>query len=185
MKHLSVLGLLAMLSVLAGCNGKGGNDNSPAVGKTAGMSDNKNNDQQEMLQANREVYTAIETGNEETLRKYISADAVDRNGGPNGKEIKGEEIIKVLSSFHNDVDNMKMEIISQATDGDYIFTLVRATGTTKKPWMGMPANFKLDSKSVDVVRVKDKKMVEHWQYMDPAEMMKMGGMAAGGDKKQR
>jgi hypothetical protein len=42
----------------------------------------------------------------------------------------------------------------------------------------MPANFKIDSKSVDVIRVDNMKMKDHWAYMDPAEMMKMMPPAA-------
>jgi predicted SnoaL-like aldol condensation-catalyzing enzyme len=69
-----------------------------------------------------------------------------------------------------------MEVISEAISGDYLFTLVRLTGTTTaSPGMGMPPNKKMDSKSVDVVKLKDGKAVEHWEFVDPKDMMAMMG----------
>lgn len=171
MKRLLILGLSAVVIALPACNDKGGNN-----------ADNNANLHSAMLQANRNVQKAIETGNVDTLRKYISTDAVDHGGGPNGSDVKGEEIIKQLSSVHNDINNLKFETISEAANDEYIFALGRMTGTTNKPVWGMPANFKVDNKSVDVIRVKDMKMVDHWTFVDPAEMMKMmppGGPNAG------
>jgi predicted ester cyclase len=170
MKRLLIFGLFATVIALPACN-KGGNN-----------ADTNANLHNEMLQANRHVQKAIETGNVDTLRKYISTDATDHGGGPNGSDVKGEEIIKMLSSVHNDINNLKMETISDAANDDYIFALVHMTGTTNKPVWGMPANSKVDNKSVDVIKVKDMKMVDHWSYVDPAEMMKMmppGGSGAG------
>ena len=60
--------------------------------------------------------------------------------------------------------------------GDYLFTLARLTGTTTaNPGMGMPPNKKMDLKSVDVVKVKNGKATDHWQFVDPKEMMEMMG----------
>ena len=38
--------------------------------------------------------------------------------------------------------------------------------------MGMPAGSKMDEKGVDVIKLKDGKMVEHWGFVDPVAMMK-------------
>ncbi len=35
------------------------------------------------------------------------------------------------------------------------------------------SNTKMDMTTVDVVKFKDGKAVEHWSYMDPKDMMKM------------
>jgi predicted ester cyclase len=129
------------------------------------------------LAKNKEIYKAIETGDVSKIRDYIDKDAVDHGGGPNGQDVKGgDSIISMLGSIHNSFTDLKMEVISDAMSGDYLFTLARLTGTTTaNPGMGMPPNKKMDLKSVDVVKVKNGKAIDHWQFVDPKEMMEMMG----------
>ena len=119
------------------------------------------------------VYKAFETGDMSGLDSVIDKDVVDHNAGPSG-EIKGlDSLKKMFTQMHDNIADLKIESIANATDGDYDFDLNHMTGTTKTAFMGMPANTKLDMMSVDVVKIKDGKAVEHWGYMDPNEMMKM------------
>lgn len=125
---------------------------------------------------NEAVYKAIESGNLSGLDSIISKETVDHSI-PGGGEAKGDSIIAMLSKMHNSFSDLKMEVIADAAEGDYVFTLVRMVGTTTaNPAMGLPANTKIDSKSVDVVKFKDGKAVEHWGFEDPQEMMKMMNM---------
>ena len=117
------------------------------------------------------------------LKDLITADAIDHNGSPTGEDIKGgDSIIAMLGQIHSSFQpGLKFNIISQAVDGDYLFTLSEMIGTTSaNPGMGMPANTKMDSKSVDVVKLKDGKAAEHWSFMSPADMMKMMSMGKEG-----
>jgi len=126
------------------------------------------------------VYRAIETGDMSGLDSFIDKDIVDHNAGPNGAEIKGLDSLKAMfTRMHDNMSDLKMESIANATDGDYGFDLNHTTGTTKNAFMGMPANTKFDMMNVDVVKIKDGKAVEHWGYVDPNEMMKMMQMAKG------
>jgi predicted ester cyclase len=129
------------------------------------------------LANNREIYKAIETGDVSKIKGYIDKDAVDHEGGANGQDVQGgDSIIAMLGSIHNSFTDLKMEVISEAISGDYLFTLVRLTGTTTaNPGMGMPPNKKMDSKSVDVVKLKNGKASEHWEFVDPKDMMAMMG----------
>lgn len=170
MKRLKVLGLFLFVNLFFGCNRKGGNEVTATNDTTANHS---NAQQQEMLQANREVQRAIETGDSLTLRKYITADAVDHGGGPNGADVKGDELMSTLNSAHSGINNLKFETLEEAATDDHVFSLVRMTGTTNKPIWGMPANFKIDSRSIDLLKMKDGKITDHWNFMEPAEMMKM------------
>jgi predicted ester cyclase len=115
---------------------------------------------------------AIETGDSTVIDSLIASDAVDHSA-PNGKEMKGDSIKWMLRNMHNEISDLNMDIIADAAEGDYVFTLSRMTGTTKTAGMGMPPNTKMDMKGVDVVKFRDGKAVEHWSYMDPKDMMKM------------
>ncbi|HEV7620711.1 MAG TPA: ester cyclase [Flavisolibacter sp.] len=121
---------------------------------------------------------AIETGDSSKIN--IASDAVDHNGGPQGRELKGDSIKWYLADMHNHFGDLKFVIINDASDGDYVYSYTRMTGTTKDASMGIPAGTKLDMKGVDVLKFKDGKLSEHWGYMDPNDMMKM--MQASGIK---
>ncbi|MDB5193571.1 MAG: SnoaL-like polyketide cyclase [Segetibacter sp.] len=180
MKHVKVLSF-AIIVVFSACNEKAADEGkTTAITASAATLDSDN--RAEMMKANSEVQRAIETGDTVTLRKYISADAIDHGGGENGADAKGEEIVRMLANVHNDIDNLKFETLEESANDDHVFALVRMTGTTNKPVWGMPANFKVDSKSIDLVRLKDNKMIEHWTFLEPAEMMKM--MNPGGGSKK-
>ena len=168
MKRLTVTALFAFIIMFVACNDKGADNTTTTTDKGAGN---------DMLATTHEVYRAIETGDSATLSKHISADAVDHGGGPNGEDVKGAEVIRMLANFHKDIDNLKVEVIEEAASDDHIFAVVRMTGTTNKAVWGMPKGHNMDNKSIDLIKVKDGKMVDHWAYFEMAEVMKMMGGA--------
>jgi len=138
--------------------------------KDSGTADNSQNEKN--LENNRKVYQAIQTGNAAVIDSLIASDAVDHQG-PNGMDIKGPDSVRhMLVDMHNHVKDLKLEIIADAANGDYIFAMAHISGTMNDASMGMPAGSKMDEKGVDVVKIKDGKMVEHWGFVDPNEMMK-------------
>src|SRR5688572_23845859 len=118
MKRLSGFILLLTFTVLFSCNDK----TADATGTDATASSGA--DQKAMLEANHAVQRAIETGDSATLRKYLTAESVDHGGGPNGEDVKGDDIVRMLSSIHNDIDNMKFEVLQEAANDDHVFCLV-------------------------------------------------------------
>ena len=136
-------------------------------GTTGNSSQNEKN-----LENNRKVYKAIETGDAAVIDSLITSDAVDHQG-PNGMDIKGKDSVRhMLTDMHNHVKDFKLEIIADAANGDYIFAMAHISGTMSDASMGMPAGSKMDEKGVDVIKLKDGKMVEHWGFVDPGAMMK-------------
>jgi predicted ester cyclase len=140
-------------------------------GATNGTSSAKDSTIERNLASNKKVYKAFETGNKAVLDSFISSDAVD-HAGPNGTTMSGDSIKNMLADMHNHVKDLNVNIITAAANEDYIFTYTEFTGTAADSTWGMPAGTKIDEKSVDLVRVKDGKMVEHWAFADPNEMMK-------------
>lgn len=127
-------------------------------------------------------YKAMESGDEAKLKSWINADAVDHNGSPTGEDVVGaDKITAMLKQMHNSFEpGFKMNVVSQAVDGDYLYSLVEMKGTTTaNPDMGFPPSTKMDSKSVDLVKLKDGKAQEHWAFMSiPDVMMMMKGKEA-------
>jgi len=141
-------------------------------GATNGTSSANDSTIEKNLVKNRKVYKAVETGDRAVLDSSISSDAVDHSG-PNGTTISnGDSVKNMLADMHNHIKDLNINIITAAANDDYIFTYSELTGTAADSTWGMPAGTKLDEKGVDLVKVKDGKMVEHWAFADPNEMMK-------------
>jgi predicted ester cyclase len=118
----------------------------------------------------RAVYKAIESGDVSGLDSIIAKDIDDHDMGG----VKGLDSVKArLGDIHNHFSDLKFDVISQASNGDYHFTMLTFSGTPKDNSMGMEPGKSFSMKGVDVVRIKDGKAVEHWGFTDNAEMMKM------------
>lgn len=126
---------------------------------------------QKNIDASNIINKAIQTGDVSTLDKVIAADAVD-HAGMTG-DIKGLDSIKaVLEKIHNWAD-MKMEVIKELADDEYVFQWIRFKGTAKTADMGLPVGSTFDLTAIEVGKFKDGKVVEHWEFMQPSDMMKM------------
>lgn len=147
--------------------------NSDKTEKTAGdtmSSDKKDNSMTEKnLAASHVVDKAFETGDPGGIDSVVSGDFVDhRDRG----DVKGRDSLKaMITSMHKDFPDMKMEHIKELADDEYVFSLNRYTGTSNGE-MGMPKG-PYDMKAIEVVKFKDGKGVEHWSFMESADMMKM------------
>ena len=126
---------------------------------------------QKNLDAAHGINKAIESGDMNKLGDYIATDAVDH--GDHG-DVKGLDSIKAeLAMMHTMSTDMKSETTKELADKDYVFQWMHFTGTASTAGMGMPPGTKYDMTSIEVSRFQDGKSVEHWEYMEPREMMKM------------
>lgn len=127
---------------------------------------------QRNLDINVKIMKAIETGDAATINSLIADDVVDHMG-PNGKEIRGGDILKpMLIDMHKHIKDLKFDVITTSANSDYVFTLSKITGTVIDSSMGMPAGTVMNEDVVDLVKIKDGKITEHWGFVDPAAMMK-------------
>jgi predicted ester cyclase len=93
--------------------------------------------------------------------------------GPDGKEIKGGDKLKpMLIDMHKHMKDLKFDVITTSANTDYVFTLSKISGTVIDSSMGMPAGTLMNENVVDLVKIKDGQVTEHWGYVDPAAMMK-------------
>jgi predicted SnoaL-like aldol condensation-catalyzing enzyme len=120
------------------------------------------------LAASRIVDNAFETGDASKIDSAVAADFVDHtdHGEANRDSLKA-----MIVMMHKQFPDMKTQIIKELADEDYVFTLMRFAGTSNGQ-MGMPKG-PYDMHAVQVVRFKDGKAVEHWEYTQWQEMEKM------------
>jgi predicted SnoaL-like aldol condensation-catalyzing enzyme len=125
---------------------------------------------QKNLAASHIVNDAFQTGDISKIDSAIASDFVDHTD----KGDKNRDTLKaMIAIMHGASKDMKMEIIKEVADSDYVFSWMRFSGTGDGS-MGMPKG-PYDMKAVEVEKFKDGKAIEHWEFMDPAEMMKMMG----------
>ena len=132
----------------------------------------------------RAIDDAISSGDVAKLDQYIATDGVDHSGEHG--DIKGLDSIKAnLKRLHDDYKDMKLESLQRASNGDYVFSLTRFTGTNSVASMGAPAGTHFDMNGVHILKFgSDGKATEHWEYFSMADAMKMmGGMHMESKKK--
>jgi predicted SnoaL-like aldol condensation-catalyzing enzyme len=171
MKKFSGVTVIALATFFSSCTNNTGS--TSATANPAPPTDSTALTQAAKNKANTlAVYKGVETGDLSVMDNFVADDVVD-HGGSHG-DIKGRDNVKKeLADIHNHISNLKMEMIAEATSGDYHFALVRVTGTSKDDSMGWPANSPVDDTSIDLVRLANGKAVEHWQFMDSRNVMAM------------
>jgi predicted SnoaL-like aldol condensation-catalyzing enzyme len=120
------------------------------------------------LAASHAVIKAFDTGDPSMIDNVVASDFVDHTdrGDKNRDSLKA-----MIVAWKADSKDSKTEIIKELADHEYVFSWLRFTGTTSGT-MGMPAG-PYNMTSIEVVRFKDGKAVEHWGFMELREMMKM------------
>ena len=125
---------------------------------------------QKNLESSHIVNKAFETGDHSMIDSAVASDFVDHSEhGDMGRD----SLKAMITMVHKAMPDVKMEVIKELADNDYVFTLMHFTGTCDGS-MGMPKG-PVDMHQIQVVRFKDGKGVEHWAYTENTEVMKMMG----------
>ncbi len=126
------------------------------------------NNRDRNLAATHVISDAFGSGDVSKIDAVVASDFVDHTDrGDMGRDSL-KAMIKMWKAASKDA---KTEIIKELADDEYVFSWMRFTGSSDGS-MGMPAG-PYDMKSIEVVRFKDGKAVEHWGFMEPRDMMKM------------
>ena len=148
-----------LVLICISCNNKAG-DAQAGDDKMSGQAE-KN------LAASHIVVDAFQTGDISKIDSAVASDFVDHTErGDMGRD----SLKSMIKMWHGASKDNKMEIIKELADDEYVFSWMRFTGTSDGS-MGMSAG-PYDMRSIEVVRFKDGKAVEHWGFMEPREMMK-------------
>jgi predicted SnoaL-like aldol condensation-catalyzing enzyme len=124
---------------------------------------------QKNLAAADAISKAFTTGNVNAIDSFVSDDFMDHS---DRGDVKGKDSLKAMVKFtHENMKDMKQEMIHELADDDYVFTWMRWTGSSNGAG-GMPGG-PYDFHAMEMSKFKNGKAVEHWTYVDAKEMMKM------------
>lgn len=137
--------------------------------KTAGTSKGLSTQAQKNLDASREISKGFETGDVSRIDSFVASDFVDHTAD---KGDMGRDSLKAMMvAVNRDFPDIKMEVTKEWADDDYVVTQMHFTGNSPGG-SGMPAG-PIDMHAIQVVKFRDGKAVEHWEYMEMRDMMKM------------
>ncbi|MEO8770977.1 MAG: ester cyclase [Ferruginibacter sp.] len=158
MKKFLFVSATALCCFFISCNNNNSGGLSPAAQKN--------------LDANHAIQKAFETKDFSKIGDYIADDAVD-HAGEKG-DVKGLANMKIeFDKMAAMTENDKTDIKKELADDEYVMSWSRYNGKMKTDGMGMKAGDPFDMGGIEVTKFKDGKAIEHWSFMDMADMMKM------------
>jgi predicted SnoaL-like aldol condensation-catalyzing enzyme len=123
---------------------------------------------QKNLEAMNIVNKAFETGDTSRIDEVFAKDFIDHTEfGETGID----SLRKMIITMHKEFPDMKSEVIKEMADEEYVFALMKFSGISNGQ-MGMPKG-PFQMQSVQVVRFKDGKISEHWEYVSMRDVMRM------------
>jgi predicted ester cyclase len=125
------------------------------------------------------IERGFNNGELDVLEEFVAHDIVEhQDGSTSGIDGLRALITELRSQF----SDLHLEIEDTATSGDTVWFRIRSTGTNDGPLWGRPATGRpIDITVMDVMRVADGRMVEHWGVADRLAVLKQtGAMGRGG-----
>ena len=137
--------------------------------KTAGTSTGLSTQAQKNLDASHAISKAFETGDVSGIDSVVASDFVDHTADRG--DVGRDSLKAMMVMVNREFPDSKMEVLKEFADDDFVYTHMRFSGTSNGA-MGMPPG-PYDMRAIQVTKFKDGKAVEHWEYMEMGDMMKM------------
>ncbi len=154
-KNLSFL-LIIYFGFLVSCSNK--NENASTV-------------RTENLALVKNIREAIDSSQWDKLDQFIAPDAIDHDGDQG--YIKGRDSIKMMLKEWHTMADEKITIIRELADDDYVMTWVDSKGKYITAGQGHKPGDTFAAELMDISKISNGKVVEHWMMMTPADVMKM------------
>ena len=125
----------------------------------------------------RSVYELINAGDFDGFGDLLADDFVEHEEVP-GLEPTKEGVKAFFRMYREAFPDLRMDPEDIIASGDKVVARVRATGTQRGDFMGVPATGKaVDAQLVDIIRFGDDGLAhEHWGVFDALTMMQQLGL---------
>jgi predicted ester cyclase len=125
------------------------------------------------------IERGFNNGDVDGLEAFVAHDIIEHQEGATSG-IDG--LRALITGLRTQCSDLHLEIQDTATSGDTVWFRIRATGTNDGPMGSRPATGRqIDITVMDVMRVAEGKLVEHWGVADRLAMLKQIG-AMGGNR---
>ena len=124
----------------------------------------------------RKVYEITATGNLDRAEEIVDPEAPD-NERPPGSEYLHPKLIETFRQFaadaHAAFPDMRIMIEDMIAEGDRVAARMAMGGTHLGEFQGIaPTGKRVWVRAIDMFRIVDDKIVEHWGHGDPADILR-------------
>jgi len=127
------------------------------------------------------IERGFNNGDLDALEGIVAHDSVEHQEGSTSGIDGLRTLITDLRASYSD---LHLEIQDAATSGDMVWFRIRSTGTNDGPMWGRPATGRpIDITVMDVMRVANGRIVEHWGVADRLAVLKQIGAMGGGSNR--
>ena len=124
----------------------------------------------------RRGYEAINQNNLDTLDEVVASDMTDHDPAP-GQAPGLEGVKHYFSSLHAAFPDVRMDVEDMIAEGDKVVARVSVSGTHRGEFMGIaPTGNRVTIAGIDILRMANGKIVEHWGKFDDLGMMQQLGV---------
>ena len=117
------------------------------------------------------------TGDDSIVDELCAPDLVEHQFGLAGRGAEAIAHVKAaIRDVHGMAPDLRFTIEDVAQSGDTIWVRVRGRGTATGPFFGPPSGRALDFTVIDVARVVDGRIVEHWGVPDRFAVLAQTGV---------
>jgi predicted ester cyclase len=117
------------------------------------------------------------TGDSAIVDELCSPELVEHQFGTAGEgPVAIQHVKDAIRDVHRAVPDIAFTIEDSVESGDTIWVRVRARGTATGPFFGPPSNRLVDFTVIDVARIVDRRIVEHWGVPDRFAMLAQSGV---------
>ena len=129
----------------------------------------------------RRTYDLINAGDLDAFGELLAEGFIEHEELPGLAPTK-EGVLELFRGYKAAFPDLRMDAEDILASGDKAVARVKATGTQKGEFMGMPASGKsVDIQLIDIMRFDDAGLVcEHWGVMDMLSMLQQLGAAPEG-----
>ena len=129
-------------------------------------------EEQQNLSSVKRIYAEfINEGNEAVFDELVDPNLIENEEAP-GFEPNFEGVKQFFSMFRSAFPDLHFQVDEMIAADDKIVTRVTITGTNEGSFMNMPpTGNKISYKAIDIFRLANGKVVEHWGIGDNAKMM--------------
>jgi len=117
------------------------------------------------------------TGNDAIVDEICSPGLVEHQFGTAGQGAEAIAHVKAaIRDVHGAIPDISFTIEDSAESGDIIWVRVRGRGTATGPFFGPPSGRPVDFTVIDVARIADGRIAEHWGVPDRFAVLAQTGV---------
>ncbi len=124
----------------------------------------------------RRAYDAINRNDLDALEEMVDSDITDHDPAP-GQGPGLEGVKQYFSSLHAAFPDVHMDVEDMIAEGEKVVARVSVSGTHQGEFLGIePTGNRVTIKGIDILRITDGKVVEHWGNFDDLGMLQQLGI---------